>query len=175
MENQNTKICPKCKVEKELPAFAVDRSKKNGYQSFCKSCSSRTSKKYREVKDEKKSERILLLSRYKNLNNKINDPIKLDIDTFRKIVLEMDDLLLTISGKETNKFTIMIDSLGENSSSAEFIIPSKLQLFLVQKKQIILQPMEISISHVGNKINVSLPNYVKLNNNSINEFIETLG
>ena len=51
------KTCPKCKEEKPFSAFNKNRSKKDGYQSYCKVCSCECYKSYYEKNKEKERER----------------------------------------------------------------------------------------------------------------------
>ena len=48
-----TKVCSKCKVEKEFEFFTKDKSRKNGVKSICKICNKEKSKAYREANPEK--------------------------------------------------------------------------------------------------------------------------
>jgi hypothetical protein len=48
-----TKICNKCKEEKEICEFSINKSKKDKLQSICKCCDKLKSKEYREKNREK--------------------------------------------------------------------------------------------------------------------------
>jgi hypothetical protein len=61
------KICSKCKEEKEVCEFSIDKTKKDGYMSWCKICRKIKEKKYREQNPEKVK---LRRKKYYN-NNKI--------------------------------------------------------------------------------------------------------
>jgi hypothetical protein len=52
MENQVTKICTKCKLEKSLDLFYNDNSKKSGKKSLCKVCDDNRKKIKRETDPE---------------------------------------------------------------------------------------------------------------------------
>lgn len=45
------KRCCKCKEEKELKCFNKNRSKKDGYASYCKDCKKEEAKKYKPRKE----------------------------------------------------------------------------------------------------------------------------
>ena len=61
MENNQKKICTKCKIEKELSLFNNTKKTKDGLCCFCKSCISIYYVNYKEIKKEKR-----ILSRDKN-------------------------------------------------------------------------------------------------------------
>ena len=44
----NAKICPHCNEEKEFSFFPKDRTRTDGYGSYCKSCKNKYKAKYRE-------------------------------------------------------------------------------------------------------------------------------
>ena len=48
-----TKVCSKCKVEKEFEFFTKDKSRKNGVRSICKICNKEKSKARYEANPEK--------------------------------------------------------------------------------------------------------------------------
>ena len=48
-----TKVCSKCKVEKEFEFFTKDKSRKNGVRSICKICNKEKSKAWYEDNSEK--------------------------------------------------------------------------------------------------------------------------
>ncbi len=50
----NTKICTKCKKEKELSKFYKDKRKKDGYYSSCKSCKNKDIERYQNTEIGKK-------------------------------------------------------------------------------------------------------------------------
>ncbi|MFA6089426.1 MAG: hypothetical protein WC755_06185 [Candidatus Woesearchaeota archaeon] len=140
MEKNKTQICSKCKNEKDTTLFAVDKSKKSGRKSICKSCDTERVKKYRNAKNNKN---IDITEQYKILEERLRDPKKINIEDFDRISTNLRSLILCISEGKTNKFSICSDSLGEVSSCS--------QLFLMRKKQVMLRPEEISISQVENK------------------------
>jgi hypothetical protein len=51
-----TKICSKCGLEKELSEFNKNRTKKDGYASWCRECNKLYKQKYREENAEKIAE-----------------------------------------------------------------------------------------------------------------------
>jgi len=53
-----TKICSKCKVEKELCFFGIDKKRKDGLRPHCNDCRKIESKQYRENNKEKRKETI---------------------------------------------------------------------------------------------------------------------
>lgn len=53
MNNDNTKVCTKCKVEKSLSEFHKDKNKPLGVQSACKTCRNLANKKYNNLNQEK--------------------------------------------------------------------------------------------------------------------------
>ena len=60
MEN---KVCPKCKINKPLSSFGVDRRAKNGKAVYCFSCNRKKSKSQRD-NDPLLSKRMHLKTRY---------------------------------------------------------------------------------------------------------------
>lgn len=68
-----TKICSKCKKEKDIKSFSLDRTKKDGAQTFCKECKKELRRKYyiknkdmilKEQKAKRK-DRLKLYTEYK--------------------------------------------------------------------------------------------------------------
>jgi len=53
-----TKICSKCKVEKELCFFGIDKKRKDGLRPHCNDCRKIESKQYSENNKEKRKETI---------------------------------------------------------------------------------------------------------------------
>ena len=48
-----TKICSKCKVEKDICEYHKDKNKKDGLNTYCKLCAINHSKEYYEKNKEK--------------------------------------------------------------------------------------------------------------------------
>lgn len=75
-----SKICSRCKVDKEQKQFHKDRTKKDGLSYYCKECTREYNKEYRkthpELKDKKKKYwieyRLKVLSYYSNGELKCN-------------------------------------------------------------------------------------------------------
>ena len=61
------KICSKCKETKEYSFFSVDRRKKDGYMSHCKSC-----KKEYYLENKKYIDSLNLENYYKNKESRSN-------------------------------------------------------------------------------------------------------
>lgn len=61
-----TKICSKCKIEKNIDDFGKDKTRKNGFSYLCKICLIEKSKKY---KNENKEKVLISYSEYRS-NNK---------------------------------------------------------------------------------------------------------
>jgi hypothetical protein len=95
-----TKICNKCKEEKNICAFGKNNSKKDKLQSICKNCDRLKSKDYREKNKEKyrssqkktyeknKEERVLISKDYYNNNrekiiNRNKEYYRNNIDKYR--------------------------------------------------------------------------------------------
>lgn len=53
-----TKICGRCKIEKEVCHFGKNKNDKSGYRSSCNECRKEESKNYREKNSEKRKETI---------------------------------------------------------------------------------------------------------------------
>ena len=53
-----TKICSKCKIEKEVCEFGVQNSNKDKLKSSCKECRKIEGKIYRKLNSEKRKETI---------------------------------------------------------------------------------------------------------------------
>ena len=69
------KQCSKCEQDKPLSAFRKDKTKKSGYQHFCKECaktyyrsvySEKYSDKYNERNNKRRAHHMSLLTEYKN-------------------------------------------------------------------------------------------------------------
>jgi len=155
MEKYATKICSKCKKEKTHDEFNVNKSKKDGRQSFCKSCNMSHLRKYRGKKSD---------DEYKKLWEKLQNPA--DVSEFDEIVKKMREFL---SGP-SNIFTIDAGLFREDSSNAEVIAVSKLQLFIMQKKQIMIQPEQISITRKKDELKVVLPETIQFEKVAVEEF-----
>ena len=52
-----TKICSKCKVEKDICEYHKDKNKKDGLNTYCKLCAINHSKEYYEKNKEKINEK----------------------------------------------------------------------------------------------------------------------
>lgn len=79
------KICAKCKVEKNIGEFYVDRTHRDGHTSFCKLCKKRVNNNWRFNNKEKKSsidalyrEKNRLILREKQKKSYIRDKEKID-------------------------------------------------------------------------------------------------
>jgi protein-arginine kinase activator protein McsA len=69
------KKCHKCKIEKPLIHFCVNKSKKDGFNDICKSCKKEYNKKYREINRESEIKRLKKWPRY-SLNIQIQESSK---------------------------------------------------------------------------------------------------
>lgn len=54
----DTKVCGKCKIDKDVCFFGKNKQTKSGYRSTCNDCRREESKKYREKNPEKRKETI---------------------------------------------------------------------------------------------------------------------
>lgn len=61
-----TKICTKCKIEKEVNEFGIEKRRKDGLRSECKECKKDANKQYRN----KYKERIKIQSRQYQITHK---------------------------------------------------------------------------------------------------------
>ena len=57
-ENEPTKICSKCQIEKPLSAFYKDRNAKDDLRNPCKVCDKKISSEYRGLSSKEKDERV---------------------------------------------------------------------------------------------------------------------
>jgi len=101
---------------------------------------------------------------YKKLWEKLQNPA--DVSEFDEIVKKMREFL---SGP-SNIFTIDAGLFREDSSNAEVIAVSKLQLFIMQKKQIMIQPEQISITRKKDELKVVLPETIQFEKVAVEEF-----
>jgi hypothetical protein len=53
-----TKICPKCKIEKSVECYNKHKNRKDGLQVYCKDCQIHQDKQYRQNNPEKEKERV---------------------------------------------------------------------------------------------------------------------
>ncbi len=70
-----TKICKKCKIEKDVSFFGKNRQHKNGISNFCKLCNNKKIEKYRnsnkeKIKERKRLEYLKYKDRYAEANKK---------------------------------------------------------------------------------------------------------
>ena len=107
-----TKICNKCKEEKEICEFGVNKSKKDKLQSICKCCDKLKSKEYREKNREK-----YLLSQKKSYDeNKEN--IKEYKKNYEKLKIKTDILYKL---KKTLRNTILRYLKNKRFTTTEII------------------------------------------------------
>jgi hypothetical protein len=52
-----TKICPRCKIEKSVECYSKNKNSKDGLHSYCKDCKNHHNKQYRQENLEKERER----------------------------------------------------------------------------------------------------------------------
>lgn len=77
------KICTKCKAEKTFDEFSRNRTKKDGYESWCKECGKEYKKRYRKSDRGKKVEeayRIKNKDKYKEIQSKYEKNRRLSAD-----------------------------------------------------------------------------------------------
>ena len=77
-----TKICSKCKEEKEVCEFNIRKNRKSGFTSQCKLCICENAKKYREINSD------LIKSRKKLYHNKNREEINKKAKEWREKNLE---------------------------------------------------------------------------------------
>ena len=66
-EVQITKKCPKCKIEKSITSYFKDKSKNNGYSSWCKECSqTRVKNRRKQIRIKIKEGKHCLLCKESN-------------------------------------------------------------------------------------------------------------
>ena len=68
--NDNIKFCSKCKQSKKLSEFNGDSARKDGYRSWCKSCTRQIDKQYSQTERYKKIRKLYRQTKkYKNINS----------------------------------------------------------------------------------------------------------
>jgi hypothetical protein len=85
-----TKVCGKCKINKDICFFGKNKQSKSGYRSTCNDCRKIESKEYKEKNTEKRQKTIKKY--YQNNKEKINEKTKirvlLDIEKNKLIKLK---------------------------------------------------------------------------------------
>jgi hypothetical protein len=85
-----TKVCGKCKINKDICFFGKNKQSKSGYRSTCNDCRKIESREYKEKNTEKRQETIKKY--YQNNKEKINEKTKirvlLDIEKNKLIKLK---------------------------------------------------------------------------------------
>jgi hypothetical protein len=69
-EQMTTKICSKCKIEKQLKDFSIDRDKKYGVRNMCRICDQERKKKYLNT------EKGFLNALYNNMSSRTEERVK---------------------------------------------------------------------------------------------------
>ena len=110
------KLCSKCNIDKPISSFRRDKTKKSGYQHFCKDCaktyyrsvySEKYSSKYNERNNKRRAYHMSLLTEYKNNLQCVI------CDESENVCLDFHHL-----NPDKKDFTIAV-SLGRNWSSIE--------------------------------------------------------
>ena len=77
-----TKICPRCKIEKSVECYSKNKNSKDGLHSYCKDCKNHHNKQYRQENLEKERERH---KKYDQKRLKTDPKFKLDKNMSRSI------------------------------------------------------------------------------------------
>jgi hypothetical protein len=133
------KVCTKCKLEKSFDEFSKDRTKKNGFKSYCKTCDYLKNKVYLNknkdsVKERKKQyylnnkEKILLQK--KNNKEKVNEYIKLrkKTDPIFKLMYNIRNLFyMSLKRKNYTKKSRIYEILGCSFEEFKLHLESKFE------------------------------------------------
>jgi hypothetical protein len=156
-----TKICNKCKEEKEVCEFGKNNLNKNKFQGICKNCDKLKSKEYREKNREKyllsqknayeknKEERVLINKEYYNKNrekiiNRNKEYYRNNIDKYRI----------------TKKEWVENNKENQQKKSKEWSKNNRKLLSEKEKERRNNDPLFRTIRYVRNRIN----QYLKSNN-----------
>jgi uncharacterized Zn finger protein (UPF0148 family) len=169
----SSKSCSKCGEEKPLLDFARNKSKKDGYETFCKVCDRNRAMKYRKEVKKKAEEDPLqkLRDELKTLGIEISN-MDLDDEVWRKKYDRVKEIRASLKNQPVDKFLMDPIEFGEKSSIADSIIASLLPLFISQKFYKIVSPTEFSCEFNDEKteILVCLPKEIKFSRDQIVEF-----
>lgn len=101
--DQLVKHCSQCSKDKDLDAFGVDRSRKDGYSCYCKQCNNqRASKRYHEDEDYRaKRNSPARLEYRRNWNRKKN--FGLTTDEYMNMLLSQNGVCAICNGVNSDR------------------------------------------------------------------------
>jgi len=183
MEEQ-IKICNNCGEEKSFDDFPNDKYRRDGKKSKCKECHNAHVRSLRGGKkspvslvsegDEFEKKLIEFVKTYKNFS-------KFDTEFVSKIPENMEKFYEEARYPPTNEIEICGSSIsgGGSFDVNVSIILSKLSLFLVQKRSLLMNISEIkTLKHAkyakNNVIVIILPKNILLSHKEIEEFTDSL-